>query len=274
MVLQSGSLLGATRYYGYLILLAPIVFAGFVWLASKRRSDSELFLAIAGLCGLVMLLSQFRFHPFGSWALIVGPLYFAHWLGEARALKPAYVAGGAMLVMLLSMQPGLRHQLFTKHVPGMDREYAVIQPIFDDFAAACDARPGIVLNAQDDGHPVRFHTNCRVLSNNFLLTEQHGETLIVANRLLQSKPDDLPSLVPFIDYVLVHINSLYTSTDDGPVPTPLDELKSLNPPLFYELAIDGNVPSSFELVAELRVEDERDIAYAQVYRINRSATPE
>lgn len=274
MVLQSGSLLGAARYYGYFVLLAPLVFAGFAWLAFRYRSDKELFVAIAGLCGLVMLLAQYRFHPFGSWALLVGAVYFAHRIGTAKGIKPLHVAAGAFLVTVLSLQPVLKYQLFIKQVPGLDREYAVIQPIFDAFAAACDAEPGVVLNAQDDGHPVRFHTDCSVISNNFLLTRQHGEKLIFADRLLQSDPSDLPELAPFVDYVLVHIYSIYTTTDDGPVPTPLDELRALNPPLFYELAIEQNVPPGFELVAELRVEDERNIPYAQVYRIRPTAAPE
>ena len=155
----------------------------------------------------------------------------------------------------------------------MDREYAVIQPIFDEFAAACDARAGVVLNAQDDGHPVRFHTDCSVISNNFLLTKQHGEKLIFADVLLQSDPSDLTRLAPYVDYVLVHIYSIYTTTDAGAVATPINELKTLNPPLFYELAIEKNVPPNFELVAELRVEDERDIPYAQVYRIHPADAP-
>jgi hypothetical protein len=105
------------------------------------------------------------------------------------------------------------------------------------------------------------------------LTQQHGEKLIFADVLLQSDPSELRRIAPFVDYVLVHIYSIYTTTDDGAVPTPIDELKALNPPLFYELAIEQKVPPNFELVAELRVEDERDIPYAQVYRIHPPDTP-
>ncbi len=272
MALQSGSLLAATRFYGYLLLLAPVVFAGFLWLAFTAKNQRNLFFAVSGLLGIVMLLTQFRFHPFGAWALLAGGVYFAHRLGEAKGLKPSVLAGVTLIALLVLMQPALRHQLFQKQVPGLDREYAVVHPIFSEFAEACATNPGIALNAQDDGHPIRYHTGCSVISNNFLLTKQHGEKLLFAETLLRSDPSELLDYAPYLEYVFVHIYDIYTTTDDGPVPTPLDELKRLNPPLFFALAIEKNVPSNFELVAELRVEDERDIPYAQVYRITPPVT--
>ncbi len=268
MMIQSGSLLEAARFYGYLLLLAPILIVGFLWLAVKDRSERNLFFAVSALLGLVMLMSQFRFHPFGSWALLAGGAFFAHRLGEARGLQPSVLAGGTLVALLLLMQPALRYQLFQPPMPGLDREYAVIHPIFIEFAEACATNPGVALSAQDDGHPIRYHTDCSVISNNFLLTERQIEKLIFADVMLQSEPSELLGYAPYLEYVLVHIYSIYTTTEDGPVPTPLDELKTLNPPLFYALAIEQNVPPNFELVAELRVEDERDIPYAQVYRIS------
>ena len=273
LMLLADSVFGGARYYGYLILLAPVILAAFIWLAIKASNDRERFLAIAAVFGLVMLLTQFRFHPFGSWALLVGGAYFIARLGEAHDVKPSVLAGGSLIVLLLLMQPALRYQLFKKQVPGLNVEYAVIHQILDEFADICADAPGVVLSAQDDGHAVRYHTDCSVLSNNFLLTEQHGEKLILAKQLLESDPSEIQSAAPYLDYVLVHLYDIYATTKLGALPIPPETLKELNPPLFYELAIEQNVPPNFELIAELRVDDERDIPYAQVYRIHPPAAP-
>lgn len=268
------SVFGAARYYGYLILLAPVIFVAFVWLALTSASDRDRYFAIFALFGLVLLMTQFRFHPFGSWALLVGGAYFIAKLGDAYEVKPSVLAGGSLLLLLLLMQPSLRYQLFKKQVPGLNVEYAVIHQIFDEFAEICAADPGVVLSAQDDGHAVRYHTDCGVLANNFLLTQQHGEKVVFANRLLETDASEIHELAPYIDYVLVHLYDIYATTKLGVFQVTPEVLKELNPPLFYQLAIEQNVPPNFELVAELRVEDERDIPYAQVYRIHPPAASE
>lgn len=268
MMLDAGAPLGATRYYGYLIFLAPALVAAFAWLMFTSKRGGDLFFAIAGIFGVLMLLTQFRFHPFGYWALLLGALYFANRLAEARAIRTSVVGIGCALALLIAMQPVLQFQLFKPFVPGLAREYAVIYPMFAGLAEACAEQPGIALGSANDGHPIRYHTDCSVISNNFLLTKQHGEKLILAETLLRLDPAELPTVAPGVRYVLVHIYGIYTTSASGPVATPLDELKASNPPLFYSLAIDQNVPTNYQLLAELRVEDDRGIPYAQIYRIN------
>ena len=72
-----------------------------------------------------------------------------------------------------------------------------------------------------------------------------------------------------MDYVLVHLYGLFQRTPQGPVPSRVDELRAINPRLFSKLALDGDIPESFELIRELRLEDERKLPYVQLYRINR-----
>lgn len=272
---RAGSHIGATRYYGFLIFLAPLVLAAFAWLAYRSRDAVETFFGIAGVFGLILLMTQFRFHPFGFWALLLGGVYFAHRVGEATQAKTSIVAVASALVLVIAMQPALQHQLFERYLPSLSREYAVVSSIYPEFADACREQPGVVLNSPDDGHPVRYHTDCGVITNNFLLTPQQGEKLILASALMQMSPEELPAYAPFVRYVFVHLYGIYTTSESGPIPTPLEELKATNSPLFYALAVENRAPDNYELVAELRVEDERDIPYAQVWRINpaETATP-
>ena len=54
-------------------------------------------------------------------------------------------------------------------------------------------------------------------------------------------------------------------------PTPLDEVKSRNNALFVRLAFAEEMPAAYHLIGELRVEDERDFAFARVFEITRES---
>ena len=266
---RAGSHTGMTRYYSFLAFLTPVMLAVFALMAWTARSATEIMRNVAIVFGAAMLLTQFRFHPFGSWTLLVAPaLLFQMWTQRVE-LKTAIVAGVALVGMLMMFVTPIRFILFARFPPGMVTEYAVVHPIFETVKEVCDEAPGIMLGVQDDGHAIRFHSECSVIANNFLLTPQHGQKILQLRGLLGLEPAALLDVQPTVDYVLVHLYGLYESSADGPVPRSVDELRSLNPPLFNRLALDGDVPPGFELVRELRLDDERELPYVQLYRINR-----
>ena len=82
-------------------------------------------------------------------------------------------------------------------------DYAVILPIYRHVGEICDESPGVVLADQNDGHPIRFHSACSVMANNFILTPQHEEKIREVNQLMAGTFDELRSNHPYIEYVLV-----------------------------------------------------------------------
>ena len=269
MYLRSGDPVAVTQYLSWLIVLAPVLAAVFAWRLLRQNDAIRLFLSVSVVFSLLLILAQIRMHPFGYWALILGPLVL---LDEARqrfGLSRLAVAGLSVAALAIAYQPPLKYQLFENAPPGLTRDYAATRSLYPILAESCKRQPGIALSYTDDGHSIRYHTDCSVIANNFLLTPQHGEKVIEADVYLQLTPEQLPSIAPQVQYVFARFFGLFDYTDDGPQPVPLEELKSRNAPLFSALLLRDDLPENFELLGELRVEDERDIAFARVFRVSR-----
>ncbi len=68
----------------------------------------------------------------------------------------------------------------------------------------------------------------------------------------------------------MRLNDVFFSTPNGVQPTPIDVIEANNAPLFFALAFAEEIPADYRLLAELRVEDDRDFAFARVFEIERS----
>ena len=55
------------------------------------------------------------------------------------------------------------------------------------------------------------------------------------------------------------------------MPTSIEEVKENNTPLFKGLMLQDELPPGFKLLGELRVQDERDIPFARVIKVERKA---
>ncbi len=260
---------GMTRYYSFLVFLTPVMLVVFTWLAWTAKSAGHIMRNVAIVFGAAMLLTQFRFHPFGAWTLLIAPAILFQAYASRAGLKTGLVAAVACIGTLMMFVTPIRYVLFVNYPPGMMVDYAIVHPVFETVSEACEASPGVMLGVRDDGHAIRYHSDCSVVANNFLLTQQHGDKVLELNRLLELKPAALVDAEPGVDYVLVHLYGLFQRTPNGAVASSVDEIRGINPPLFNALALDGDVPDNFELLRELRLEDERALPYVQLYRIYR-----
>ena len=86
---------------------------------------------------------------------------------------------GALAIVVLSVAYYLpvRNQLFFDYPTGMDRRYELIRPLIKDLGKVCAQAPGVALTNNNDGHYVRYHTDCSVIANNFIMTPQHEEKI-------------------------------------------------------------------------------------------------
>jgi hypothetical protein len=216
----------STRLYSWLMWLsAPMVLLN-AWLAYKVRDAGLQFFALAAALGLCLLQLQFRFHVFGTVALLATPLLAIH-LAQQRWPKLSNrilaLGGLAFLVMLFP----IRREWTLHWTPANYVGYREISAVFPVLRDACATRPGIVLTSADAGHWVRYHSECSVIGNAFLLTKQHGDKYFEVEALMKLTPEQLLNAKQPVKYLFV-----FHSVDLSRGPEPdLDKLRSALPPL-------------------------------------------
>ena len=256
-------------YYSVFILLLPLIWlacwAG-VWRTTDRR---RAFVFVYGLLALPILLMQFRFHYYASTALF---LLLA--LALDRALlrwSAVWMKWAAAVALALALYPSASHTFKSLHAPGGETYYRFTAAMAPTFAAACRQDPAVVLARPNDGHHLRFHTDCPVIANNFLLTPQHFEAFHRVNRLFELSPAELLEAEPELGYVFVRVRSALVQTEKGTQFVSRDDARVITSPLDDALlwGDPADLPPEFELIGELP--GPLDYPLVRVYRINRQA---
>ena len=197
-VALGGSVWRIIGLYSPLILAAPLVVAWGVASLRSRAAATHLVLAIFSLFGLALLAIQLRMHYFGTFALFMPVLMIAHsWLRPAAARHKLV----ALLVMVAPLV-GVRY-LLERPGAGDSIEYQLMRPLYLALATQCARAPGIVLANQNEGHYIRFHTECSVIANNFIMTPQHEQKIRLSEELLAGDMTRLEQQAPYVRYVLV-----------------------------------------------------------------------
>ena len=265
MFAESGAM-AVAKLYSWLILLAPLFLLVTAWRWVTATDLSHRMLMATALMGLALLLLQFRLHPFGYWALLAIAVWALQVAEDRLRYPPVGTAAIGLLVVVLAYQPPLRSQLFQLMPAGLSAEYAVTRPLYQTLENQCASSPGVVLAGTDDGHPIRYHSDCSVIANNFLLTRQHGEKALEVQRLMGMTPDALRNDATRVDYVLIRLNALFRVGETENTPNPVGVIRAANPPLANALTTD-TIPEGFELIDELRTGDERDLPFARLFRV-------
>ena len=141
--------------------------------------------------------------------------------------------------------------------------------MFASLADSCSAHPGTAISYSDDGHYIRYHTDCSVMSNNFLMTPLHEKKILEVDRMLQLDPEQFLLEVSGVDYIFVRMYGIFENDRDGFRPTPIAGVVNANAPLFVGLTFADELPKEYQLIGELRVDDDRDFAFVRVFRIVR-----
>ena len=109
----------------------------------------------------------------------------------------------------------LRYSVPAPNTPGGDPDFRAIRPILDDLKAACAKEPGVVLADNDAGHYIRYYTQCSVIANNFLLTRQQEEKIVLIDHLLEMSAEGMPKAAPYVRYVLLRPANVAGSKKTG-----------------------------------------------------------
>ena len=195
-----------TGVYSLLIFVAPVALIGCVWVVLRRQSEAPLLLAcVYCVCGLLLLFLQFRLHVYGSLALVLPWVLLACRLEVRSPERRRVLIGATAGAFAVAYLPAVKDQLFAQRVPGNDPYYAVTRDIYPAMAQACEARPGIVLAGRDAGHYIRFHTQCSVIADNFLITPQHIEKDLQVRKMMSLTPQQLLADGPPVQYIYVSL---------------------------------------------------------------------
>lgn len=252
------------EFYSLLIFLAPLALLGCAWLTARRQTPAPLLLmCVYCVCGLALLFLQFRFHVYGSLALVLPWVVLAYRLEVGSPAKRAALIGATAVVFVAAYVPSVKDQLFEKRVPGNDTYYALTRPIYPAMAEACDAHPGIVLAGSDAGHYIRFHTQCSVIADNFLIMPLHIEKYLEVRRLMALTPEQLLASGTQLQYVYVSLADI-ASVNPGKdvVLASPDRLMEMQPRLVAMLLFGDlqSIDPRLRLVKELRFENSVSIA--------------
>jgi hypothetical protein len=135
---------------------------------------------------------------------------------------------------------------------GSSPAYFNIRSAFPVLKGLCRERPGIVLGDVDTGHWVRYHTDCSVIANVFLLTKQHARKTFESARLMELSPAALMKANPNVRYVWAHHSIELTTKPDGTESEDLDALRfRMNPIETVLLGPVGVLPPQYKLRWEL-----------------------
>jgi len=249
-------------HYSWLLLLAPLLLAYYLWSACLGREPRDVFFAVMTVFGLAFLLLQFRFNYFGLFALIVGTLMAVQQLAEKYRWHGGLVAVAMLGGLLVAYQPPLRDKLFDVYALGAAPLYERARPIFLELGDRCADDPGLILADKHDGNYLLFHTDCSVISNNFMLTAEDVRRVEQFGEMLRLTPAALRAQHPEIKYVLLRAWDFYV-LDNGEV------VVREGYPLASALLADGEAPEGFELLASIAVErDGESLLYARAFAVD------
>lgn len=255
--------------YSGLLLLVPLVLVAGAYSAVTERRPLPIAFGVLSVFGIGLLLMQYRLNYFGLAFMLVGPLYFLGRLSPSGSPKRALVFLGALVTFAIAFRPPLSGKLFEEHAIAGDHLYAATQPLYAVLDKACDENPGVVAAAAQFGHYIRFHTDCSVIANNFLLTEQHFEKVRLANSLFHLSVDQIRTEQPDVRYILAFLANTYFQHEGKLYLREFDDIRSTNPVLVNELMLSDQLPANVVVIGEIYVDPaaDRKIPLAGIYAI-------
>jgi hypothetical protein len=266
--------LGVSAIYSSLIFLVPLLWLGCAYAITRTTDRRHVLLCVYALLTLPLMLAQFRFQYYGSLALYLPLLVLAEQASTTKASRRRAAMVVVTAVLCIAYYPAVRHGLGERPPLGNDLYYQLTRRAMPALAAACEDDPGIVLARSNDGHPIRYHTDCSVIANNFLLTDQHFEAVRRVDDLFMLTPQQLLESGFPVKYVLVRARGVVMIRTDGSVGlVPFGEAPRVSDPLTDALlwGDQNKVPGQFKLLHEIEVPGGA-YQYARIWKIEGDST--
>jgi hypothetical protein len=254
MIRHGWGLSGTVSVYSLLILLVPVYLLASIWIAVRDRRSLHISYAVFSVFGLSLMLLQYRLNYYGLVFMLCGGFYLLQRVPKIRNAGRVAVAAVALIVFAVSFQPPLRGALFNKYPLAGDHLYETTRPLLLRLEEQCASEPGIVLAASQFGHYIRYHTDCSVVANNFLLTELQSRKVQEVNFLFSVPPDVLATDGGGIAYVLAMVADTHEIRDGAVVLKDLSNIRERNPALITGLLFSQTKPEHAELIQTLMLD--------------------
>jgi hypothetical protein len=276
IALSEGGLARVILVFTPLLFLAPVTLIGCLIALVRERQRGMVFFWVVSVFGLVFVMLQLRLHGFGSFALYLPWLVFLQRFGAKHPRHQRVATVAVTLVIAAAYAPAVRYQLLAGHPPAMDKNYAVARQLYPVLARACQEQPGLVIADANDGHLIRFFTDCSVIGNNFRLTPRDVAKYQETERLLAMPLDRVLRQRPEARYVLARLVASKEPVPAGAgasIPESqfeLDGLLPLNRGIFGDLLLGPRpIAHGVEALVELELDvgGSRKIRFLGVYQI-------
>lgn len=257
-------------YSGLLILVPVLLLAGAYFLVTEKQPLHIAFGALT-VFGLGLLLMQYRLNYFGLCFMLAGPFYLLSRYSPSANSRRSIVFLASLVAFAVFYRLPLSGPLLKQHSVAGDHLYERSRSLFPALQAACADQPGTVAAAAQFGHYIRFHTDCRVIANNFLLTEQHFDKVRLANSLFGMSVNDLRARQPDIRYVFAFLANTHEQQGDKVYFRDITDIRRGNPPLINELMLSNSPNDHVEILGEVYVDPaaEQRTPLAGVYQIRK-----
>jgi hypothetical protein len=257
-----------TGFISWLLwLTAPMLLLN-VWWIYRSRDPVLQFVAISSAMALALMQFQFRFSVFAAVPMLLTPILAVRLLGESRPELRRMALAACCALFVVAFYPTVATWQ-SRYTLGGNAAYANLRSIFPVLKESCARHPGIVLGDLDTGHWVRYHSQCSVIADVFLLTPQHAAKAVESGRLLAQSPAELLTAKPEVRYVFAHHSATVTRDKSG-VETPnLDEVRLRMQRVERDLlGPETNIPPQFKRLWEVRTPAGH--VYARLYEIERN----
>jgi hypothetical protein len=266
---QPGGVVDMLSYYSLFGLFAPLLMALYLWRGWTTTSGATLLFSVMTVFGLALLFTQFRLHYFGSFALILGWVVLANEKLTIAQRKPLLTFLAGLIVIVGAFSLGINEKMRVNYALGLDPAYEDTFAFFSVLEKACAINPGIAFADNNFGHYIRYHTDCSVVANNFLMTPLHEEKVRQMQQLMRLSPEEFLSTAPDeVRYIFARLDNFFVVSAAGEVAYGnTAHLKDQNTRLFFELNSRTDLPPRFKVLAELPLDDERGFARARLIEL-------
>jgi len=257
----------STRLLSWMMwLTGPMLLLNLWWVFRARTSELR-FVALIGVLVLALMQFQFRFALFGATSMLLTPLLLAGFIAERLPERRTEALFASVLLFGFTFYPTFRNWQ-TQWMLAGNQSYPLLRSTFPALKAACDEQPGVVLADTNAGHWIRYHSECSVIGNVFLLTPLHEAKALESARLLRLLPAELLAESRDIRYVFARQSTGLFTDETGRERPDLNKLRDSLPALERELlAPDAKLPSQYRLRGEARTPGGQ--VYARLYEIDR-----
>lgn len=231
--------------YSGLFFLLPFSLILFASIAIRQKRADHLYFLIAVVIGTIFLFAQLRFKYHAAYILAIPLLVvFQQWRPPQKEVKT--LLG---LLVFLACYIGPIKQLYEPRILGGQPGYRVLFPFYMAIAKQCENNPGVLLAHPDEGHYLRYYSDCTLVASNLLATPRDFEYKRMAEEMFALPLPELVTQYDWIDYI-------YVRREDGMQPGLSEQqLRSLNRGIRGDILLQAN-PPGVQLLLEMPTPNE------------------